>query len=119
MTRKSGLMYLNIAHFFDHFFLLIFPTAVIAIESDWDLTYGEALALGTYMYVAFAVATLPAGWLGDHLSRSKLISGFFIGCGSASMLTGLASGPLGLAAGLALLGVFTAIYHPVGLAMVT
>ena len=119
MTRKSGLMYLHIAHFFDHFFLLIFPTAVLAIESDWELTYGEALALGTSMYVVFAVATLPVGWLGDHLSRQKLISGFFIGCGGASILTGLASGPLGLAIGLGLLGMFTAIYHPVGLAMVT
>ena len=119
MTHKSGLMYLNIAHFFDHFFLLIFPTAVIAIESDWVLTYGEALALGTPMYVAFAFATLPAGWLGDHVSRQKLISGFFLGCGMASVFTGLASGPLGLATGLAFLGVFAAIYHPVGLAMVT
>jgi len=119
MTRKSGLMYLNIAHFFDHFFLLIFPTAVLAIESDWELSYGEALALGTSMYVVFAVATLPVGWLGDHLSRQKLISGFFVGCGGASVLTGLASGPLGLAIGLGLLGMFTAVYHPVGLAMVT
>ena len=84
MTRKSGLMYLNVAHFFDHFFLLVFPTAVIAIESDWELSYGEALALGTSMYVAFAVATLPAGWLGDHLSRRKLIIGFFLGCGGAA-----------------------------------
>ena len=66
MSRKSGLMFLNIAHFFDHFFLLIFPTAVIAIEADWGLSYGAALALGTSMYVAFGVATLPAGWLGDH-----------------------------------------------------
>jgi len=118
MTRKSGLMYLNVAHFFDHFFLLVFPIAVIAIESEWELSYGEALALGTSMYVAFAVATLPAGWLGDHLSREKLITGFFLGCGGASVFTGLASGSLGLAAGLAVLGILAAIYHPVGLAMV-
>ena len=118
MTRKSGLMYVNVAHFLDHFFLLIFPTAVIAIESDWELSYGKALALGTSMYVAFALATLPAGWLGDHLSRQKLITVFFLGCGAASVITGLAMSPLALAAGLALLGAFAAIYHPVGLAMV-
>ena len=81
MTRKSELMCLNVAHFFDHFFLLVFPTAVIAIESDWELTYGEALALGTPLYVAFAVATLPSGWLGDHFSRQKLMTSFFLGCG--------------------------------------
>ena len=118
MTRKSGLMYLNLAHFFVHFFLLVFPTAVIAIESDWGLSYGEALALGTSMYVAFAVATLPAGWLGDHVDRRKLIIGFFLGCGTASVLTGLASGAASLAVGLGFLGAFAAIYHPVGMALV-
>jgi MFS family permease len=104
MSRKSGLMYLNLAHFFDHFFLLVFPTAVIAIEADWQLSYGEALALGTSMYVAFGLATLPAGWLGDHLDRRSLIT--------------FATGPVSLATGLAFLGMFAAIYHPVGLALV-
>ena len=118
MTRKSGLMYLNAAHFLDHFFLLIFPTAVIAIESDWELTYGQALSLGTSMYVAFAVATPLAGWLGDHLNRHTLITAFFLGCGGVSVLTGVVGGGQGLVIGLALLGAFAAIYHPVGMAMV-
>lgn len=118
MDRKTGLMYLNIAHFFDHFFLLVFPTAVIAIESDWNLSYGEALAMGTSMYVAFAIATLPAGWLGDHVDRRILITVFFLGCGSSSIFTGLVTGAGGIATGLALLGAFAAIYHPVGMALV-
>jgi len=118
MSRKTGLMYLNLAHFFDHYFLLVFPTAVIAIESDWNLSYGEALAMGTSMYVAFAVATLPAGWLGDHVDRRKLITIFFLGCGTSSVFTGLATGALSIAIGLAFLGAFAAIYHPVGMALV-
>ncbi len=118
MSRKTGLMYLNLAHFFDHFFLLVFPTAVIAIESDWNLSYGEALALGTSMYVAFAIATLPAGWLGDHIDRRKLITIFFFGCGASSIFTGLATGASSIAVGLAFLGAFAAIYHPVGMALV-
>ncbi len=118
MSRKTGLMYLNLAHFFDHFFLLVFPTAVIAIEGDWGLSYGEALAMGTSMYVAFAVATLPAGWLGDHIDRRKLIVIFFLGCGASSIFTGLAPGAFGMATGLAFLGAFAAIYHPVGMSLV-
>jgi len=118
MSRKTGLMYLNLAHFFDHFFLLVFPTAVIAIESDWNLSYGEALAMGTSMYVAFAVATLPAGWLGDHIDRRSLITIFFLGCGVSSIFTGLAPGAFSIATGLAFLGAFAAIYHPVGMSLV-
>jgi MFS family permease len=118
MSRKSGLMYLNLAHFFDHFFLLVFPTAVIALESDWNLSYGEALAMGTSMYVAFALATLPVGWLGDHVDRRKLITIFFLGCGASSIFTGLATTAFSIAIGLAFLGAFAAIYHPVGMALV-
>jgi len=41
---------------------------------------------------------------------------FFLGTGASAIVTGLATSPLGLAAGLALIGFFAAIYHPVGIA---
>jgi MFS family permease len=40
---------------------------------------------------------------------------FFVGLGASAVLCGSAAGPTTLQAGLALLGVFAAIYHPVGL----
>ena len=43
---------------------------------------------------------------------------FFIGIGASAMLTGLAHTPLEIGAGLFLIGVFAAIYHPVGITMV-
>ena len=112
------LWFLNLAHAYDHFFLLIFPTAVLALAPAWGLSYGEALAFGTAAFVTFGVGTLPAGWLGDRWSRGHLMSIFFIGIGLAAILTGLASGPLTLTLGLGLLGLFASIYHPVGTALV-
>ena len=44
---------------------------------------------------------------------------FFLGIGLSSIVTGFAQSPLQLGAGLFLIGVFGAIYHPVGLAIVT
>ena len=44
---------------------------------------------------------------------------FFVGIGLASVATGLAQTPLQVGIGLFVIGVFAAIYHPVGLAMVT
>ena len=43
---------------------------------------------------------------------------FFIGIGASALLAGLANSPVQLALCLTLVGVFAAIYHPVGLAMV-
>ena len=112
------LWFLNLAHAYDHFFLLIFPTAVLALAPAWGLSYGEALAFGTAAFVTFGLGTLPAGWLGDRWSRGHLMSVFFIGIGFSSVLTGLAAGPVTLTLGLGLLGLFASIYHPVGTALV-
>ena len=112
------LPFLNLAHAFDHFFLLIFPTAVLALGEAWAMPYGEVLALGTPAFVVFALATLPVGWLGDRVSRTSLMSVFFVGIGASSVLVGLAPGPVGIAVALGLLGLFAAIYHPVATALV-
>ncbi|MCR9136401.1 MAG: MFS transporter [Alphaproteobacteria bacterium] len=119
MSRNSILVFVNAAHFFDHFFLLIFPTAALAIASAWAMSYADTLVLGTPLYVMFAVGTLPAGWLGDRVDRVILIILFFLGCGASSLMIALSTGSTLLSIGLGLLGLFAAIYHPVGIALVT
>jgi MFS family permease len=115
MIRSRAFLLLNLAHFFDHFVLLILPTAALAIG---QLGYAGALALAAWAFAAFAVATMPAGWLGDHWGRVRMMRVFWFGTGSACLVAGLSSGPLGLSFGLALIGAFAAIYHPVATAMV-
>lgn len=115
---RRPLFFLNLAHAYDHYFLLIFPTAVLVLAPAWEMSYGEALAFGTAAFVTFGAGTLPAGWLGDRWSRAHLMSIFFIGLGGAAILTGLAAGPITLTLGLGLLGLFASIYHPVGTALV-
>ena len=44
---------------------------------------------------------------------------FFVGIGLAAFATGFAETPLQMGAGLFVIGMFAAIYHPVGLAIVT
>jgi MFS family permease len=117
-AQDPPLLFLNLAHAYDHFFMLIFPTAVLALHRSWDMPYGEALALGTASFVAFGAGSLPAGWLGDRWSRAHMMSIFFIGLGVSAILTGLAQGPWTLAAALGLLGLFASIYHPVATALV-
>jgi MFS family permease len=118
MAPRIPLLFLNVAHFCTHYFLLVFPTAVLAIHREWGMPYGEVLALSTATYLAVAVGTLPAGWLGDRWRRSHLIVIFFIGLGLSSILVGLSQEPILLTASLALIGLFAAIYHPVAIAAV-
>ena len=115
--RRVSDFYLNFGHALDHLVMLIYPTAILAIGVDMVGSYGEALRLSIGGFIAFGVCSLPAGWLGDRWSRHGMMVVFFIGVGIACVLTGLARTPLELALALTLIGVFAAIYHPVGIAM--
>lgn len=115
---QRNFLFLNIGHLLDHFFMLIFTTAVLKMESEFADSYGRLLLLTTWSFFFFGGASLPAGWLGDRWSRRGMMMVFFIGIGAASVLTGFAKDPFHVEIGLALIGVFAAIYHPIGLALV-
>lgn len=118
--RGMQFLFLNVGHLLDHLFMLLYATAVVAMAKDpaFDGSYGFLLALSTASFIAFGAFSLPAGWLGDKWSKHGMITIFFMGIGTASILTGFANGPYQVAAGLLAIGVCAAIYHPVGIAMV-
>jgi MFS family permease len=109
--------FINLGHLLDHLVMLVFPTVVIALAREWNRPYSELLPLALGGFIAFGAFAIPAGWLADHWSRYKMIAVFFFGIGASLFLTGFASTPWQIAAGLTLTGMFAAIYHPVGIAM--
>lgn len=118
MSRMTVLAFLGVAHFLDHFYLLVFPTAVLFIHREWGIDYDQALAYGTAAFGAFALGTMPAGWLGDKWGAIRLMRLFFPALGVASIATGFAEGPISLSIGLAAIGLAASIYHPVANALI-
>lgn len=116
-ANRRSIVFLNWAHAIDHFVLLIYPTVVIGLEAIYQRPYSELIALSTTAFVAFGLFSLPAGWLADRWSRRNMMAAFYVGCGLSMVLTAFAPNLLWLSAGMFLLGMFAAIYHPVGMAM--
>jgi MFS family permease len=117
---RTHFLFLNVGHFLDHLFTLVFATvAALALSREWNLSYGELLKYATPGFFAFGVFSYPAGWLADKWSREGMMVVFFVGIGLAAVATGFAQTPLQVGIGLFVIGMFAAIYHPVGLAMVT
>ena len=114
---KRSIGFINWAHALDHYVMLIFPTVVIGLEIVYGRSYAELIALGTPAFIAFGVFSLPAGWLADRWSRRNMMVMFYAGCGLSLLAAGLAPNLIVLAAALTALGMFAAIYHPVGTAM--
>src|SRR4051812_15430305 len=117
MKRNWLAPFINVGHFLDHLAMLVFPTVVIALAREWDRPYSELLPLALGGFIAFGAFALPAGWLADHWSRYKMMAVFFFGIGASLFLTGVAQSAWQGGAGLTLTGMFAAIYHPVGIAM--
>ncbi|TAK82153.1 MAG: MFS transporter [Betaproteobacteria bacterium] len=118
MTRDRTLvLFINLGHLLDHLVMLVFPTVVLALGREWGRPYSELLPLSLGGFIAVGAFAIPAGWLGDHWSRYKMMAVFFFGIGASLFMTGLARSSWQIAAGLTLTGMFAAIYHPVGIAM--
>jgi MFS family permease len=116
---RIAFLFLNLGHFFDHLLVLIFATvAALALAAEWNMSYGALIPYATPGFIAFGLFALPAGWIADKWSREGMMVIFFLGIGLSALMTALAQTPVQIGAGLLAIGVFAAIYHPVGLAMV-
>ncbi|MCM5511062.1 MFS transporter [Vibrio sp. SCSIO 43169] len=118
MKRSVYVFVLNIGHALNHYLLLIFPTVVLTLHSEWNLGYAELLQVGSAAMIIYGVMSLPVGWLADHWSRRGLLIVYFFGIGISALLTSLAQTPVQIGLGLCSIAGFAAIYHPVGIAMV-
>ena len=117
LLSRRTIAFVNIAHALDHFVLLIYPTAVIAIAAERQLSYASLIGLATGAFVAFGLFSLPMGWLADRMGRRNLLAIFFGGCGIACLGLSTANSPVMFGIWLFVLGVFSAIYHPIGSTM--
>ncbi len=119
MVDRIHFAFLGIGHFYNHLFMLVFASvAALSLSHEWGMNYGELIPYATPGFVAFGVCSVPAGWLADKWSRNGMMIVFYIGIGLSSIFTSLAETPFQIGTGLFSIGVFAAIYHPVGLALV-
>ena len=110
-------IYLNISHFIDHFVMLIFAKAAYDAGRAFGLGYEEIIVFGVLGFILFGAAAPVASILANKYSRSVLMVIFHFGIGISAIICSFASTPWELSIGLGLIGVFAAIFHPVGIAM--
>lgn len=109
--------FINLGHVLDHLLMLVYPTVVLAMTAEFGMSFSEMLPLSLGGFIAFGAGSLPAGWLADRWSRHHMMLVFFLGIGTATILTGFARTPAQIAIGLTTMGLFASIYHPVGISM--
>jgi len=121
-AQKLRFTFLNVGHFVDHLFMLVFAKAAFSAGLYFGLAedgaYADMIPYGIPSLVLFGACAPIAAHLADKWQRNGMIIVFFIGIGLAAIATGFAETALQMSFGLAAIGIFAAIYHPVGIAMV-
>jgi MFS family permease len=110
-------IYINISHFLDHFIMLIFAKAAYDAGRHFGFSYDEIIIYGTIGFVLFGGMAPIAAQLADRFSRSLLMVIFHFGIGFSAIMAGLSQSIFQLTTALGVIGIFAAIYHPVGIAM--
>ena len=104
-------------HVFSHVFFSSYAVVVVGLAARGEFggdyaTLLPLVGLGLFLY---GLCAIPAGLLGDRWSGPWMMVLFFVGSGGAAMYSGLAESRYALWIGLSLIGLFGAIYHPVGI----
>ncbi len=113
---KIAQAFAAMGHFQVHVFMAYYFVVVLALETEWRLPYHELIGLWTLGSLLVGVGSIPAGWLADRVGARTMLSAMFLGLGLSSIACGFAQTPLQLTLGLAAVGLFASIYHPVGIA---
>ncbi len=112
---RLSLIFSCLGHFYVHLFTAFYFVIVLSLEEVWALPYHELIELWTLGALMVGLAALPAGWLSDHIGAPIMMSAYFLGLGASSIFAGLSDSPSVLMLWLGGIGVFAAIYHPVGI----
>jgi MFS family permease len=103
-----------------HYNMLVFPAIVLPLVGVLKLDMPQVLGLSFWQYLLFGLMALPWGVAGDRFGAKGLTLVMFLGSG----LSGLAAAifmesPRTLSLALAGTGLFSAIYHPIGLGLIS
>lgn len=118
-NQKRILFLTGITHFYAHFYMLLFPSLALWIRDDLTMAIDDVLNLGFPMYLAFGVAAPLFGWLGDRLKSRNLLLLMLFGIGLSSIFLSQVKNPFYITLGLAAIGFFASIYHPVGIGLIS
>lgn len=117
--ERKILLFASGAHFFTHFYMLVFPALVMPVSRDLGLPLAAALNLSFWMYLLYGVMAAPWGWVSDHWGhRWAMVAGTAL-AGLGFVAAGLARGMVTLSLSLAFVGIGCSAYHPSGTALVS
>lgn len=119
-NERNVLITTCFGHFLSHFNMLVFPAILLPLATRLNLPLAEVLGISFWMYLLFGVTALPWGIAADRFGAKALMKIYFGGAGLCGLIAaGWIDAPGLFALALAGIGLFSGIYHPAGLGLIS
>jgi len=107
-------------HLMSHYNMLVFPALILPLAGLMKLPMTDVLGLSFWMYLLFGVMALPWGMAGDKWGGRTLILIMFVGSGVSGLAAAFClDSPKLIEVALASMGLFSAVYHPIGFGLIS
>ncbi|MBN2539220.1 MAG: MFS transporter [Deltaproteobacteria bacterium] len=118
-NEKKIMIFTCVAHFFTHFYEMIFPALAIPLMLSLKMSLGDVLKMSFFMYLLYGLTALPWGMISDRFNNRITLIIFFIGTSLGAILTAFSDTRTSLMLSLAVIGFFASSYHPAGMGLIS
>ena len=107
-------------HSMSHINVLVFPSLLLPLSVRLGLPLADVIGISFWMYLLFGITALPWGVAADRWGARPLMAVFYLGSALSGLLVARSiDSPGALLWALAALGLFSGIYHPTGLGLIS
>jgi len=118
--ERSILISTCFGHFICHFNMFFFTALVLPLALRLNMDMANVLGMSFWMYFLFGITALPWGMAADRWNAKFLLILFYFGSGLSALAAAIwIESSTGFFVSLALLGLFSGIYHPAGLGLIS
>ncbi|HOO89857.1 MAG TPA: MFS transporter [Syntrophales bacterium] len=118
-NEKKIMVFTCVAHFFTHFYEMIFPALAIPLTISLKMSLADVLKMSFFMYLLYGLTALPWGMISDRFNNRITLIIFFIGTSVGAILTAFSDTRTSLMLSLAVIGLFASSYHPAGMGLIS
>jgi len=118
-NERKIIIFTCVAHFFTHFYEMIFPALAIPLMISLKMDLAEVLKLSFLMYLLYGLTALPWGMAADRFTNRSVLIIFFGGTSLGAVLTALSHTSTAMMLSLAVIGFFASGYHPAGMGLIS
>lgn len=118
-NEKIILFITGMSHLLVHAIMLVLPAILIVLQKEFSVGLATLGIVATAHQFMFGFGALPTGLLEQKLGGRTLLLIYQIGAVASVIIIALSKSLWTLTGGLMMLGLFSSIYHPAGLTLIS